>query len=146
MEVDHCPHEWLLPRCGVMVHHGGAGTLSACLRAGVPSVVCSVYGDQAWHGAAALERGVAVHSGPVGALEPEQLASYIIQAGIVVSEEQEAPSEAPGPLGALRAQMAAEDGVANAIKFADDCARTFPYPWTVSMPWHKSDRGKWHGP
>lgn len=26
------PHRWLLPRCSVVVHHGGLGTTMACIR------------------------------------------------------------------------------------------------------------------
>jgi sterol 3beta-glucosyltransferase len=33
------PHAWLLPRCSLAVHHGGAGTTHAALRAGLPSLV-----------------------------------------------------------------------------------------------------------
>lgn len=34
-------HRSVLPRCAVSVHHGGAGTTAAALRAGIPSVVAS---------------------------------------------------------------------------------------------------------
>lgn len=27
--LDSCPHDWLLPRCSAVVHHGGAGTTAA---------------------------------------------------------------------------------------------------------------------
>ncbi|MFC6659857.1 glycosyltransferase [Deinococcus multiflagellatus] len=33
------PHSWLFPRVSAVVHHGGAGTTAAGLRAGVPSVI-----------------------------------------------------------------------------------------------------------
>jgi sterol 3beta-glucosyltransferase len=33
------PHDWLFPRVAVAVHHGGAGTFAAALRAGAPSVI-----------------------------------------------------------------------------------------------------------
>ena len=33
--VDDVPHDWLFPRCAAVVHHGGAGTTAAGLRAGV---------------------------------------------------------------------------------------------------------------
>ena len=36
----------LLPRCSAMVHHGGAGTVAAALRAGIPSVICPLHFDQ----------------------------------------------------------------------------------------------------
>jgi len=44
--VLNAPHEWLLPRCAVTVHHGGAGTTAAALRAGVPTVVTPCGLDQ----------------------------------------------------------------------------------------------------
>lgn len=29
-----CPHDWLFPCCAAVVHHGGAGTTAAGLKAG----------------------------------------------------------------------------------------------------------------
>ena len=49
--VDDVPHAWLFPRMAAVVHHGGAGTTGAGLRAGVPSLVRPFIGDQfAWAG------------------------------------------------------------------------------------------------
>jgi sterol 3beta-glucosyltransferase len=39
-------HDRVFPRCLAAVHHGGAGTTAAALRAGLPSAVLSVFGDQ----------------------------------------------------------------------------------------------------
>lgn len=50
--VEEAPHSWLFPRCYCVVHHGGAGTAQAALRAGVPSIVTPIFGDQYGHGAA----------------------------------------------------------------------------------------------
>jgi UDP:flavonoid glycosyltransferase YjiC (YdhE family) len=44
--VADTPHAWLLPRTAAVVHHGGAGTTGAGLRAGVPNVVCPWFADQ----------------------------------------------------------------------------------------------------
>lgn len=44
--VDTAPHEWLFRRVACTVHHGGMGTVTAALRAGVPTVVAPVYLDQ----------------------------------------------------------------------------------------------------
>jgi hypothetical protein len=44
--VDKAPHEWLFPQVSLTVHHGGAGTLNATLRAGVPTIVTPIFGDQ----------------------------------------------------------------------------------------------------
>ncbi|RMI32630.1 glycosyltransferase [Nocardia stercoris] len=48
--VRSVDHATVLPRCAAVVHHGGAGTTAAALRAGVPSVVCSFLGDQKYWG------------------------------------------------------------------------------------------------
>ena len=40
------PHSWLFARCSSAVHHGGAGTTAAALRAGIPSLVVPLAADQ----------------------------------------------------------------------------------------------------
>lgn len=40
------PYAWLLPQCSVAIHHGGSGTTAACLRAGVPQIICPFLLDQ----------------------------------------------------------------------------------------------------
>jgi len=47
--IGDAPHGWLMPRMAAVVHHGGAGTTAAALRAGVPMVVVAHLADQmAW--------------------------------------------------------------------------------------------------
>lgn len=58
--VDDVPHSWLFPRTAAVVHHGGAGTVAAGLRAGVPTVVCPFFGDQHYWG----DRVAAIGAGP----------------------------------------------------------------------------------
>ena len=31
-------HSWLFPKCSVAIHHGGAGTVSSAIIAGIPQV------------------------------------------------------------------------------------------------------------
>ncbi|MFC7017971.1 glycosyltransferase [Streptomyces viridiviolaceus] len=38
LTVSEVPHDWILPRTAAVVHHAGAGTTAAGLRAGVPAV------------------------------------------------------------------------------------------------------------
>ncbi len=40
------PHDWLLPRCAVALHHAGSGTAAAAMRAGIPQVTCPLMYDQ----------------------------------------------------------------------------------------------------
>ncbi|WP_156690411.1 glycosyltransferase [Mycobacterium sp. Marseille-P9652] len=58
--VDAVNHAAVLPSCRAIVHHGGAGTTAAGLRAGIPAVILWLWLDQpVW--AAAVERlGVGV--------------------------------------------------------------------------------------
>ncbi|MFJ1759218.1 glycosyltransferase [Amycolatopsis sp. NPDC088138] len=50
LPVRDVPHAWLFPRTAAAVHHGGAGTTAAALRAGVPALVCPVFSDQPYWG------------------------------------------------------------------------------------------------
>lgn len=44
--VGEVPHAWLFPRTAAVVHHCGAGTAAAALRAGVPSIPVTGIMDQ----------------------------------------------------------------------------------------------------
>ncbi|WP_118185404.1 glycosyltransferase [Paraburkholderia phosphatilytica] len=44
--IDDTPHDWLFPRTSLVIHHGGSGTAHSAVRAGGPSVVVPVAGDQ----------------------------------------------------------------------------------------------------
>ncbi|MCT9092343.1 glycosyltransferase [Streptomyces sp. ASQP_92] len=44
--VQEVPHAWLFPKTAAVVHHAGAGTTAAALRAGVPAVPVPVQLDQ----------------------------------------------------------------------------------------------------
>lgn len=48
--LKEAPHSWLFPRMAAVVHHGGAGTTAAALRAGVPSLVVPFMADQPFWG------------------------------------------------------------------------------------------------
>ena len=53
--LDYAPFSQLLPRCGALISHGGIGTLSAALAAGIPQVVMPMVADQ-FDNAARLRR------------------------------------------------------------------------------------------
>jgi UDP:flavonoid glycosyltransferase YjiC (YdhE family) len=50
-------HDEVLPRCQAAVHHGGLGTTTATLAAGLPTLVCSVVLDQPFWGTRVQELG-----------------------------------------------------------------------------------------
>lgn len=48
--ADYVPHDWLFQQVSAVVHHGGAGTTAAGLRAGKPTLVIPFGGDQPFWG------------------------------------------------------------------------------------------------
>lgn len=58
--VQSVPHHWLFPRMAAVVHHGGAGTTSAGLRAGRPTLIIPHMADQPYWGRRIHELGVGV--------------------------------------------------------------------------------------
>ncbi len=48
--IDSAPHQHLFPHMAGVVHHGGAGTTAAGLRAGRPTLVCPFMVDQPYWG------------------------------------------------------------------------------------------------
>lgn len=55
LHVNYAPFSKLLPRCGALVSHGGIGTLSAALAAGIPQLIKPMFADQ-FDNAARLQR------------------------------------------------------------------------------------------
>ncbi|MFC9660391.1 glycosyltransferase [Nocardia sp. NPDC127606] len=76
--VGQVDHARVLPRCVAAVHHGGAGTTAAALRAGVPQVICSVQADQPYWGQALQRLGLAATI-PAKKLTAERLAALLDQ-------------------------------------------------------------------
>lgn len=122
-EIDSCPHEWLLPQCSVAVHHGGAGTLAAGLRAGRPTIVCATQGDQPFHGSLVQKRGIGKYLGMIGS---EELTAESVATAI--SEVMVAPS-ITGAAKTMGEKIRIENGIADTISFIDKTAASYSYPW-----------------
>jgi len=56
--VDAVNHAAVFPACRAVVHHGGAGTTAAALRAGIPTLMLWLWLDQPLWAAAAQQLGV----------------------------------------------------------------------------------------
>ncbi len=78
--VDSAPHSWLFPRMAAIVHHGGAGTTAAGLRAGRPNIVVPHLGDQPFWGRRVYELGVGTKPIFIDKLNVKRLAKAIQQA------------------------------------------------------------------
>lgn len=49
--LGNVPHDWLFQHVSAVVHHGGAGTTAAGIKAGKPTLVVPFFGDQPFWGA-----------------------------------------------------------------------------------------------
>jgi len=71
--IGDTPHDWLFPRCRAVCHHGGAGTTSAGLRAGLPTVVVPSFGDQFFWGRMVADAGAGPDPIPIAQLNTPAL-------------------------------------------------------------------------
>ena len=107
MAISDAPHDWLFPRMAAVVHHGGAGTTAAGLRAGVPSVVVPFNADQPFWGRQIARIGVGPAPIPKRRLTADTLAAALT---IALGDETMRTRAA-----ALGEQIRAEDGISTAI-------------------------------
>jgi sterol 3beta-glucosyltransferase len=105
--IASCPHDWLLPRVAAAVHHGGAGTTAAALRAGVPSIVVPFFADQPFWAWRISALGAGPRPIPNRRLTAGRLASAI-RAAIADGGIRRRAAE-------LGERIRAEDGVSRAV-------------------------------
>ena len=74
------PHAWLFPRMRFVLHHGGAGTTGAALRAGVPSTAAPFSADQAFWARRILHMGLGPPAPPALRLTLSRLKAIIDRA------------------------------------------------------------------
>jgi sterol 3beta-glucosyltransferase len=113
--LDAAPHEALFPRMAAVVHHGGAGTTAAGLRAGCPTVVCPFAVDQPFWG----QRVAALGAGPAP-IPQRQLDA--VRLGDAIRAAVDDPSMRAAAT-RLSAAIRAEDGVGAAIARIEAAAR-----------------------
>ena len=77
LNVGPMPHDWLFPRVAAVVHHAGAGTTAAALRAGVPAVPVPVLADQPFWARRLRALGVATAPIPLSRLTADRLAAAL---------------------------------------------------------------------
>ena len=122
--MEFVPHDWLLSRCKVVIHHGGAGTTAAGLRSGIPNLVVSFAADQPFWGARVYAIGAGPQPIPVKKLTVEKLVTALAEA-----DEDTLRSRVQ----AIGRRICAEDGVGVSVKFIE-----------VSVAkWHKSSQSEY---
>lgn len=80
LALPEAPHEWLFPKMAAVVHHGGAGTTAAALKAGIPSVIVPHLGDQPFWAERLYESGLAAKPLDIAMLSAKNLAERITAA------------------------------------------------------------------
>jgi len=105
--VSGMPHDWLFPRLAAAVHHGGAGTTAAALRAGIPSVIVPFGLDQPFW--ARRLQALGAGTPPIASKE---LATQPLAAAIRQAVEDPRLRANAARLSKL---IRAEDGVGNAV-------------------------------
>jgi UDP:flavonoid glycosyltransferase YjiC (YdhE family) len=105
--LKYAPHSWLFPRMAAVVHHGGAGTTAAALRAGVPSVVVPMMSDQPFWGRRVHELGAGTMPILRSRLTADNLAAAITEATTNRGMQEKAAE--------LGMKISAEDGLGQAL-------------------------------
>ncbi|MFD9908372.1 glycosyltransferase [Streptomyces sp. NPDC059063] len=108
LTVGEVPHALLFPRMAAVVHHAGAGTTAAGLRAGVPAVPVPVTADQPFWAARLIALGAAPAAIPFKELTAARLADALTWA---VRE----PTYTSAAAAVARA-MVTEDGAGEVLK------------------------------
>jgi UDP:flavonoid glycosyltransferase YjiC (YdhE family) len=106
--IETIPHSWLFPKMKAVVHHGGMGTTAAGLRAGVPTIITPLGGDQSFWADRVQRLGVGLRSEGYFKVTAERLAADIRYVMTDNAIRQNAAT--------LGAKIHAEDGVERAAR------------------------------
>lgn len=106
--ADAVPHDWLFERVIAAVHHGGAGTTAAVMRAGIPGVIVPFGVDQPFWAGRAQALGVSPPPIARSKLTTARLAASI---GIAVANGSMRTRARE-----LGARIRAEDGIQEAVR------------------------------
>jgi len=109
------PHAWLFSRAACVVHHGGAGTTAAAMRAGVPQTIVWHLGDQPVWGKRVAEKGLGLPPRSHHDLDAKWL-----RASIERMTKDEAMKSRAKEMGEA---LAKEDGLARAVSAIEEAIK-----------------------
>jgi len=119
-DVDH---GWLFPQVAAVIHHGGAGTTAAALRAGVPQIIAPFFADQSFWAARAHALGVAPESIPFRRLTKDR-----IEAALATTLGNQTVSASAIKVGSM---VQAENGVEQACRVLETWEEGASLNWRV---------------
>jgi sterol 3beta-glucosyltransferase len=115
LTIGEVAHSALFPRMAAVVHHAGAGTTAAGLRAGVPAVAVPIQFDEGFWAARLVALGVAPAAIPLRGLTADALSAALVRA-----TREPAFADRARRLGA---RIRAEDSVAPVVAALDRLER-----------------------
>jgi sterol 3beta-glucosyltransferase len=110
--VNQIPHDWLFPKINGAIHHCGAGTTSATLKAGIPNISIPFFGDQHFWGNRVYKLGLGTEPINRKDLDSINLRNAIINA--TTNENLINRSKI------ISKKINAENGVESAVKVIDN--------------------------
>lgn len=108
--IREAPHDRLLPLMSAAIHHGGAGSTAAALRAGLPTTIMPFFGDQPFW----ARRVAALGVGPA-ALDRDRLTADAVAAALTAMNDEGMRTRAA----TLGQSIRNEDGVRAAVEFIE---------------------------
>jgi UDP:flavonoid glycosyltransferase YjiC (YdhE family) len=109
--IKSVPFDWLFPRVSAVIHHGGAGTTAAGLRAGVPTIIVPSFMDQPFWGQRVADMGLGPPPVPL-----KQLSASALEDSINTVLQDRGMRDRAAEIGA---QVQREQGIASAIAVID---------------------------
>ncbi|WP_245294414.1 glycosyltransferase [Rhizobium aegyptiacum] len=117
--IRDAPHDKVLSDVCAVIHHGGAGTTAAALRAGKPMIIRPFFGDQPFWARRVTDLGVGL------SLDRRILTVESLTVALVTMDDTLMRRQAD----AIGARIRSEDGVATAVRFIEAAASKLePHP------------------
>ena len=114
--VPAAPHEWLLSHCSAIIHHGGAGTTAASLRAGIPNVIIPHGADQPFWGRCVARAGAGPEPLDIHHLTAQNLVDALAKTQLPAIQTRARQ---------LAACLEEENGTQAAVQILENLAQTF---------------------